>query len=110
MQMCMVGSDYQGNLFYKYIHMFNRKAIEALEVKNVETIEAITWPLFHNVELKANDADNDLVTLIKTTNTEGKEVIEYVRRSNLKDNDWIDDGVVKFTVEVPSVFPKEEIE
>jgi hypothetical protein len=66
--------------------------------------------LFHNVELKANDADSDLVTLIKTTNTEGKEVVEYVRRSNLKDNDGIDDGVVTFTVEVPSVFPKEEIE
>lgn len=90
--------------------MFDWKKIEALEVKTLETIEAITWPLTHNVELKANDADNDLVTLIKTTNTEGKEVIEYVRRSNLKDNDWIDDGVVTFTVEVPSIFPKEEIE
>ena len=87
---------------------FDFKAIEALEIKNLETIEAITWPLTHNVELKDQDLDGDLVTLIKTTNTEGKEVIEYVRRSNLKDNDGVDDGVVSFTVEVPSVFPEAE--
>jgi hypothetical protein len=80
--------------------MFNRKAIEALEVKTKETIEAITWPLTHNVELKSHDSDNDLVTIIKTSTQEWKEVIEYIRRSNLKDNDWIDDGVVSFTVEI----------
>ncbi len=80
--------------------MFNWKAIEALEVKTIETIEAITWPLGFNVEIKAFDNDGDLVTLIKTTDTEWKQVIEYVRRTNRNDNDGIDDGAVSFTVEI----------
>jgi hypothetical protein len=42
MQMFMVELSYQGNLFFKYKHMFDWKAIEALEVKTLETIEAIT--------------------------------------------------------------------
>lgn len=77
---------------------FNRKAIEELEVKNLENIEAITGALTHNVELKAFDWDHDLCTIIKTTNTDGVDVIEYVRRSNTKDNNGIDDWVFAFTV------------
>ena len=62
-----------------------------------EAIEWITWELAHNVELKTEDADGDLVTLIKTTNVDGQVVIEYVRRSHRKDDDGIDDGVFTYT-------------
>lgn len=76
-----------------------------------EAIEWITWELTHNVELKTEDADGDLVTLIKTTNVDGQVVIEYVRRSHRKDDDGIDDGVFTYThiVETPEVV-EEEIE
>lgn len=62
-----------------------------------EAIEWITWELAHNVELKTEDADNNLITIIKTNNADWKEVIEYVRRSHRKDNDGIDDGVFTYT-------------
>lgn len=82
---------------------FDYKAIEELfEAGNatLETIEAITGELVHNVELKTQDADGDLVTIIKTTTPEWENVIEYVRRSHPKDNDGVDDGVFTFTVNI----------
>lgn len=43
----------------------NRKAIEALETRTVEAIEAITWPLVVGDDLKAFDEQGDLVYLRK---------------------------------------------
>lgn len=43
---------------------FDRKAIEALEVKTIEAIEAITWPLVVGDNLKATDEQGDLVSLL----------------------------------------------
>lgn len=82
---------------------FDYKAIEELFTAGhatLETIETITGELIHNVELKTKDADGDLVTLIKTTNPEGENVIEYIRRSHRKDEDGEDDGVFIFTIKI----------
>lgn len=88
-------------LYYTIMeNQFDRQAIEALEVKTLESIEAITGPLEVNQELKALDWDKDLCTIIKTQTPEGKNVIEYVRRTHRDDTDGEDDGVVTFTVEL----------
>lgn len=77
---------------------FDRKAIEALEVKTIEAIEAITWPLAVNEELKALDEQGDLVTIVNT----GSE-IHYIHRSNREEGQA---GVVEF--KVPVVVNNEE--
>lgn len=76
---------------------FDWKAVEALPEKTVEAIEAITWPLKLNEELKATDGQGDLVTIVRTKDVDEVEVIEYIHRSNREEwQGW----VVKFTVTV----------
>lgn len=59
------------------------KAGEATE----ENIEAVTGKLEFNKELKTEDDQGDLVTIIRTKNNDGQEVIEYVRRTTREEND-----------------------
>ena len=101
-------------VFIIYFIIMDYKKLEELFMDGevtTEAIEWITWELAHNVELKTEDADADLVTIVKTTNIDGVDVIEYVRRSHRKDDDGIDDGVFTYThiVETPEVV-EEEIE
>ncbi len=100
-------------VFIIYYTTMDYKKLEELfmsEEVTTEAIEAITWELTHNVELKTEDADGDLVTLIKTTNLDDQVVIEYVRRSHRKDDDGIDDGVFTYTHFVDTKAVEEEIE
>lgn len=79
---------------------FNRQAIEALEVKTVEAIEAITWPLVVGDDLKATDEQGDLISLL----VENDKIV-YSHMSNRQE--W-QAGVVHF--ELPFNEPKEEVE
>lgn len=67
---------------------FDRKAIEALEVKTIEAIEAITWPLAIGDNLKATDEQWDLVSLL----VENDKIV-YDRMSNWGE---LQAGVVHF--------------
>lgn len=85
---------------------FDRKAIEALEVKTVEEIEAITWPLNVGDELKAFDEQNDLIYLRKES-----DKLIYAHTSNRKE--W-QAGVVHFELPLevnnePASEPAEEV-
>ena len=79
---------------------FDRKAIEALEVKTIEAIEAITWPLVVGDNLKATDEQGDLISLL----VENDKIV-YSHMSNREE--W-QAGVVHF--ELPFNEPKEEVE
>ena len=80
-------------------NQFDYLAVEALEAKTVENIFAITGEIAINQELKALDAEWDLVTI---TNT-GVE-LHYIHRSNKLE--W-QTGVVEF--KVPLVVNNEEV-
>ncbi len=86
------------------IENFDYKKVEEL-YKNGELDEAkleeITWKLEMNVEKKAFDEENDLVTVIRTANSDLQEVIQYVRRTTKEEND-----AFEFTI----VIGKEEAE
>lgn len=46
-------------------NQFDRKAIEALEERTIEAVEAITWPLNVGDDLKSFDEQGDLVYVRK---------------------------------------------
>ncbi len=69
---------------------FDFKKVEELYRNGEATetgIEAIVWKLEFNKELKTQDEENDLVTIIRTKNNDGQEVIEYARRTTREEND-----------------------
>lgn len=82
-------------------NQFDYQAVEKLHAEGnatVEAIEAITWPLAVNEELKATDEQGDLCTIVNT----GSE-IHYIHRSNREEGQA---GVVEF--KVPLVVNNEE--
>lgn len=69
---------------------FDFKKIEELYNNGEITkagIESITWKLEFNKELKTEDEQGDLVTIIRTKNADGFDVIEYARRTTREEND-----------------------
>lgn len=98
-------------------NQFDRARVEKLHVEStvegaepltLAAIEEITWELVYNQELKATDFDGDLVTIIKTSTPEGKNIVRYDRRSNRTDNDGKDDGKYSFTLELEEPVESEE--
>lgn len=79
---------------------FNWQAIEALEVKTVEAIQAITWPLVVGDDLKATDEQWDLISLL----VENDKIV-YSHMSNREEGQA---GVVHF--ELPFNEPNEPAE
>lgn len=57
-------------------------------------LEEITWKLDFNIEKKITDEENDLVTVIRTSNADMQEVIQYVRRTTKEQNDAVEFTIV----------------
>lgn len=76
-------------------NQFDYKAIEALEARTIEAVEAITWPLAVNEELKATDEQGDLIYVRKEA-----DKLMYRHTSNREEGQA---GVVAFDIPLENV-------
>lgn len=88
-----------------YLFYYTFVMIENFDYKKIEELffageldeaklEEITWKLEFNVEKKVTDEENDLVTVIRTSNADLQEVIQYVRRTTKEQNDAVEFTIV----------------